>query len=169
MKRIFICVTFICVILCACGPQKQKIQKPVNFYYPVGIVAFNTDTGVIDHEIWESNGFSNTEDLLCAYFKGPKSEQLSCPFPTETSVVSIKTINSTCNIVLSEHFAELTGLDLTIACHSLGITVMELTGASTVEIRAKDADLDGQKYITVSRDNFLLIDDSTDKSVSEQQ
>lgn len=169
MKRIFICILVICFILCGCGQQKEKIQKPVSFYYPVSTVAFNTATGVIDQEIRESAGFTSTDELLCAYLKGPNSQHLSCPFPANTEIVSVKKLNSTCNVVLSEQFAELTGLDLTIACHSLGMTVMALTGASNVEIRANNAELDGQKYITVSRDNFLLIDNSTGETVPPQQ
>lgn len=168
MKHILICFAIISVLLCGCNPASTKIKEPVNFYYPVNIVEFNNASGVISQETREAHGFQNKTDLLSVYLEGPVAEWLSCPYPPDVEVISIDVVNETCTIILSKQFASITGIELTIACNCLGMTLTELFDVDTVEIKADNTILNGQKSIILSKDSFLLFDDSAGTTIAPQ-
>ena len=169
MKRLFISFVILCVILCGCSSAANKLTEPVKFYYRVSTVSFNTDSGVIAGETREGVHFQNTLELLAAYLRGPVTDNLTCPFPSDVTVISVDTVNATCTVTLSKDFSALSGLDLTIACNCLGMTLLEHTGVNTVEIIAAEAELDGQKSVLITRNSFLLFDSSASETVPVEE
>ena len=65
---------------------------------------------------------------------------------------------NTLYVTVSKELAQLSGLELTLACSCLSMTCMELTGAENIVISAENSLLDGQKSITMNKDTLLLID-----------
>lgn len=170
MKRILISLIVATILLSGCNTTAEKVNDPVNFYYCTKSIAYNSADGVISHEVREAAELRDEHmDLLHVYLQGPTSEHLASPFPNDTDIMSVEVLNGVCSVTLTEHFAVLTGIDLTVACTCLSMTVMELTGTQIVEIKSFQNELDGQKSITMNRDNLLFMDNSTAQTVPAQE
>jgi hypothetical protein len=103
---------------------------------------------------------TDMRSLLDTYLSGPKSEELSSPFPADTYIVSLEIEGDYLNIAFSDHFASLTGIQLTLACCALSQTCFAVSDVKTVVIRAQNALLDGKESIAIPRGSFILTDNS---------
>ena len=171
MKRLF------CILLCIClccslwGCRKNEnppVQVPVEFFYLRSTFTYNSTDTVLGSELRESAG--HEEDivyLLNLYFSGPKNESLAQPFPKGCSVISCTQEKETASLVISDRFAELTGMELTAACVCLAKTLSGLTGCGTVVLRAQTELLDGKKTITIQDGTTVLLDDYISPSQPE--
>ena len=147
--------------LSACASSEEKVQTPVYYYYRQMELTYGADPGVLDKEAREAAGhLQDYTYLLSEYLEGPKNFSLYNPFPRNTVLRSFALQDGTAFVQLSASFASLTGLDLTLACACITLTVCELTGAQQVTIRADDSLLDGNPQITMSPDSLLMLDDS---------
>lgn len=160
MKRVLciILVVLLLLPLVACSHQKADIQDPVNFYYRKKDPA-NSDAA-ISKERGEAQG--HREDysyLIGQYLKGPTDEILQRTFPSGISVVDLKIDGKTATLVLSDFFSTLSGLDLTLACACLTLTVCELTGTEQLTIRTQSTLLDGNKTVIMAVEDIVLLDD----------
>ena len=161
LLSILLCLALLLPIL-GCTEENQP-EKPVNFYYRRAEIAYKDDSGVIAAEQRESAGHEgDIRYLLFAYFDGPLSDQFRQVFPENLSVISLHYAENTAKITLSFHLAQLSGMDLTIACACLTMTIIELTGVESVQISAAGALLDEYQSITMDKDCFLLLDSSKD-------
>ena len=61
-------------------------------------------------------------------------------------------------LVMSSQFSNLSGIELTTACSALLMTIHDYTGAQTLQISAKDAQLDDKNEIILTMDDIVLID-----------
>lgn len=167
MKRAISVAILLCIILplFGCVSTEDKPKEPVSFYYRRAKLTYSDAASVIAPEARESAG--HTEDtayLLAEYLKGPKSEEFLRTFPTQVSLADLKLGKATAEITLSDNFAVLSGMDLTIACACLTMTVMELTGSETVKISAENALLNNAPQITMDKNCLLLLDSSTESA-----
>lgn len=163
MKRFFVIVAILVFIvgLSSCVPKKEEFVEPVSFYYCNDISSKDDFEHIFVPEQREGAEYlDNKPALLSLYLKGPESEGLVSPFPADLSVVSVQHDNSHVHIVLSDHLANLTGLDLSIACTCLSMTVLELYDCDAVEISAEHKLLDEQKSIVFTADILILSDDN---------
>lgn len=160
MKRVFVLILALLLLpLWGCKENSSQAEQPVTVYYKLAEPVHGTQDSVIAPTVMESKNYEDDYDyLLSKYLKGTEDPQFARTFPRSTTLVSFKTDALTAKIVLSDRFASLSGIDLTIACVCLTRTVMELTGCQEVIISAQTAKLDGEKYITLSADSYLLID-----------
>ena len=85
---------------------------------------------------------------------------LTLPFPKGVSLVGFKLEGLTAKVIFSNRLADLTGMNLTIALICLTQTIMSVTGCQEVIISAASKQLDGQNFVTLNRDSYLLLDDS---------
>ena len=161
---------FLSVLLClsmmlplfGCAREEAEIQKPVTFYYRKANVSFNDAESVIAREQRESYGHEgDIPYLMGMYLKGPSSADFHKTFPADTFIVSIHYMDNLAKIVFSFHFAELSGIDLTVACACVTMTMMELTDVESVQISAAGALLDDYQSITMNKDSLLLLDNGT--------
>ncbi len=146
----------------ACANEKQTVQEPVNFYYRQITMEYGTDDGVIGKESRE--GKDHLQDypyLLSLYLKGPESDLLYSPFPSNTALESFSIEDQTAIVQLNSAFAVLTGLELSIACACITMTVCDLAKVNAVTVFVSGAMLDGNHQITLSRNDLLLLDDSS--------
>lgn len=155
-----ICLILVIFLLCGCGKDKSEIKTPVNFYYTNTEIHYNSLNGVLSAEVRDGTGYKeNLVGLLDLYFAGPLSDEFISPFPAGTITMSIFREGAQLNVELSNEFAELEGLDLTIACACLTKTAAELTGCEVVRIYATDNALDGNPSITMSASDLLMLDE----------
>ncbi|MBQ2785902.1 MAG: GerMN domain-containing protein [Oscillospiraceae bacterium] len=147
--------------LISCDSSKESIQEPVDFYYCQLEMDYGIESQAISKEVRDAKDRRQDYSyLLSLYLNGPESYALYNPFPRSTSLKGFALQDSTAFVHLNSSFASLTGLDLTLACACITLTVCEMTGAQQVTIRADDALLDGNPQITMTSDSFLMMDDS---------
>lgn len=156
--------------LTACSGH-NTVQIPVKYYYLRNELQFEATDGVILPEIREAQGNEdNPGQLLRIYLAGPNSITYRSPFPHNIELISLTVKDATLTVTLSNHFAELSGRDLTLACVCLGMTAMELTGAEAVTIQTENMPLDGKASITIDNTSVQFSDlheqytDSTEPS-----
>ena len=161
MKRVFCILLLVLLFLAGCDSQEEVFVDPVNFYYPKADVTYFSAEGVISREIREAEGHrQDYEYLLGLYLRGPESRELNHVFPQNAALIRLEISNNIATVILNDATARLTGLDLTIACACLTATVCDMTGVQTVTIRTDTQLLDGNKSITMNRDQVLLLDNS---------
>ena len=146
------------------GCGSDTFKDPGNFYYRRIDSQFEGTDGIIAPEIREMKDLrGNIGKILQAYMEGPESSDLESPIPRDTTILEWKMIYSSLHINFSNQFAQLSGIDLTVACACIAKTCMELTDATTIRIRADGALLNGSTYIVMTEENLNVIDDSIDK------
>lgn len=160
MKRILIlCLILLLVPLAGCQEDISQLESPITVYYKRAQPTHGTEDSVIVSTAIEGKNHENDYlYLLSLYLKGSDDPLFAATFPPDTTLVSFKLDALTAKIVLGDRFSSLSGMDLTIACVCIARTVMELTGCQEVIISAETTKLDGQNFITLSADSYLLID-----------
>ena len=160
MKRILILfLTVLFIPLAGCQKESVQLEHPVTVYYKRAEPTHGTADSVIASTMIEGKGHENDYDyLLSRYLKGSDNPLFTRTFPRGTTLVSFKVDALTAKIVLGYYFSSLSDMDLTIACVCLARTVMELTGCQEVIISAENTQLNGQNFIVLSADSYLLID-----------
>lgn len=160
--RKLLCILLLSALLASlfgCTQPADGYENPINFYYRRQEVSFGTTEGVLCPDIREAGNLDYIS-LLALYFRGPANSQLQRTFPEGTALKAIEIEGNHVLITLSDVFATLTELDLTIACACLTRTVCEMTGTQQLTIRTETSLLDGNKTIRMSLENVLLLDDS---------
>ena len=148
------------LVFCLLGCAKDAPpRKPVNFYYPATETVYDGEAEILHPEVRESANFDeDITGLLNLYLQGPVSESLRSPFPDRVTVTRYAATSNTAILVLSNEFAQLVGIDLTLACACISRTLLDLTGLDRVQIYATDALLDGQASLTLERDDIHYMD-----------
>ena len=167
MKRYtnFILIFLVLLGFCGCRKKNTDYLEPVTFYFCNDISDTNMSSddfhNIFVAEIHEGAGYTNNLlSFLSLYFTGPSSASLVSPFPTDTAVISYQMEEDHVCVVLSDSLASIDGLDLTIACTCLSMTVMEFTGCDSVEISLESSPLGNGDAIVMSKD-MLVLSDST--------
>ena len=155
------CCALLCcmmlLMLCGCNSSDEDIL----FYYPRKALSYEAPDGVIASEAREAPGHEDDLTyLLTMYLEGPLDQKLSSPFPKGTSLVGFTYSDATMYVTLNEAFAQLEGMDHTIASACVAYTCFHLTAAEKVVIKCNSEDY-GNRSITLSRDAMILYDDST--------
>ena len=161
MKRLF-CVILLCLLtfsFTACHQDQQKVQVPVNFYYPRQEAAFGSADSLIAPQVSEGMGYSEDSlGLLSIYLQGPTDPHFRSPFPTGVKILSMDQVNGLVRVTMSAEFATLTGMDLTLACACLTMTVLDLTDGNSVRISVPGNTLNGAEFIRMDRNCLNLLD-----------
>lgn len=167
MRRIigFLLCFVILFCLVGCTKQQEKLHDPIEFYYlhstQKNQIQHGSEHSVITPESREGLGLRRHPGLLLdQYLKGPKTEYVQSPFPSGTTLIEWTSDDAVLTIILSDEFAELSGIELTIACACITKTFLELGGFDTVIIQAETLMLDGKASITMNSSNLLLFDDT---------
>ena len=168
MKRLTAALLLILTVLSmtACAQDEEPVH-PVAYHYlraPLdnGEILHGSADSVIAPEIREGDGHQgDLSHLLDIYLLGPLDHDYRSPFPVGTALISITVDGVHASLVLSRQFANHNGIDLTLACACLTMTVMDLTGVETVTISADESQLDGKASITMDRSSMILTDTAT--------
>lgn len=163
MRRIA-CLFFTVILLfslCACSRNESHVQKPADFFYCTAAISYDSETGVIAAEVRETESLGDDlTSVLNLYLLGPQSDQLRSPFPDGSCVERLMQKETEVTLIMSQPFAQQTGIELTLACACLSKTVFSLADVQTLTIRGGDTNLDGNGHITLTRDSLLLLDEN---------
>lgn len=158
---IFLLIIIMLVTMCACNQKDVEHLQPVNFYYHSDLTSENRFDTIFMPEIRESAGYDNaTIDLLNLYLAGPIYGDLQNPFPVGLTVLSLNAQNKQTAITLSSEFSQLRGLDLSLACSCLCMTLFELFDCQRVMILCENTLPDGLGYIVIDKEDLVLYDDT---------
>ncbi len=162
MKRLVCIVAILSLSLSLFGCKSNEppeIPDAANFYYITTDLRYDEKDGFISPERRDVKGSADDlHTLINLYLAGPTTEQLVSPFPANTVVKDITHKNSIFSITLSNEFAKLTEYDLSVACACLTLTIQEFVDSNLVQISAEDAELDGNKHITMNAESIVLFD-----------
>ena len=161
MKKLLCILLALCMLpLFGCAQPEDPIENPVFFYYRQKTLTYDNEDSVITKELRDAGDRKDDISyLLGQYLQGPESQTLMQTFP-QGSRVSFQVQENTVVIFVNHKFAALTGIDLTLACACLTLTLCELTGTEHALFQAQDILLDGNQNIYMSRSNILLLDSS---------
>lgn len=164
MKYSVSLIVVLSLLLSMAGCGGETTIDPGDFYYCSAAPVYDGTDGIIAPEVRELQGLrGNLDAMLSAYFSGPVSSDLVSPFPRETELLGWSMDESVLELNLSGAFAELSGIDLTIACACISRTFLGLTDAVIIRIQANGAVLNGSEYIEMTQSSLSLADDSIDK------
>ncbi len=151
-------------ILTGCTAEETP-KTGIRFYYPP---IYDTQTvveEVISYELRQlSTETAEIEYILNQYFLGPISQELVNIIPYGTVVKLFSKTDTAAGVTVSDEFAQLEGIELTISCVCLAKTVMDLTGVSFVQISAENLLLNNHQRISIDKDSLLLFDTVNDNA-----
>lgn len=161
MRRI--AVLLLCIVLlvslAACKMKEANIQEPTNFYYCRKEISYHSIDGVILGEIREAANFhGDSETMLLSYLLGPYSNDYISLIPTDTKLISFQTSGEDAYLILSEEFAQLSGIKLITACSCIAMTLYEYTGVETLHISVESGQLDGKDALVINALDVVLMD-----------
>ena len=159
------CVYLIVILLlslCSCTVKQQPPEGAVAFYYQRSSIDPAESDGVIskDYQVLSVSS-SNYISVLKAYLQGPVSDPLHKVFPMGITLIDLDIHGRQADIVLGGTFDTLEGMNRTIFCACLTLTVCDLTGAQQVSIyREQDAPKD-EPVAVMRPEDIVLLDDCT--------
>lgn len=161
MKRLILWLLVFLVVFPMAGCKKtEEIQDPVRFYYRRANIEFGGEDSVVAAETRDAYGLrEDLQGLLQLYISGPETETLVNVFPKSVAVMSVLVEDTTAVVQMNRSFAQLGGIQMSVACVCLSKTVMEITGVETVRIYVEKATLAGEQYLEFDKDTVLLEDD----------
>ncbi len=149
------------VSMFGCASRQTNSDQQVTVYYRRSEPTYGAADSIIASTTLDATGHERDySHLLQVYLNGCEADLFAPTFPENTYVVNFKLEALTAKIVLTDNFAQLTGMDLTIACICLTQTIISLTDCQEVIISTVFSPLDGNNFITLSRDSYLLLDNS---------
>ncbi len=149
------------LVFAGCEASSETMTAPASFYYRVSAGTFGKQDSIIASERRESAGCEDDLKLLIeSYLEGPVSGKLTSPVPASARVLGVTRENSKIIVEMSPAFAKLSGIDLTIACSCLSMTLLDYTDAEQIEIFVPHTLLDGNDSIVMERDSLMLLDNS---------
>lgn len=152
---LFLCLSLLfCLLACS---RKEPVE-PAEFFYWESSLSNDPQHSVIGSEIRETASHPGYIKTLDLYLKGPESNKFNPTFPQGTKIVSMSQAPNSVFLVLSDEFASLRGIELSIACICLAKTTIHLTGCTAVTIQAESLPLDGEKNVTLNDSGVLLYD-----------
>jgi hypothetical protein len=163
MRKLLCLILVICSLqsITGCSQTDSVPENLIKVYYRTEKPAYGTEDGLIAATYMDAEGYeSDYIKLLDQYLGSSPGEGFADTFPSGVSLVSFQLEALTAKVVLNSHIAHHSGMDLTIALACLTRTIMSLTGCEEVIISAGDTLLNGESFITLNLDSFLLIDNS---------
>lgn len=159
MKRLItvflVLILSITAVSCSNSP---KPERSIQFYYCTEKIKHGSKSGVIVSETRYFTEAEMSSAIIAEYLSGPKSETLRSPFPAGLTVKDLKLGSARVEIILSDHIASQSGIDLTIACACIQKTIEDLTGIDSVQISAENEKINNQDVIIMESDSILLED-----------
>jgi hypothetical protein len=155
MKRV---LTVLLAVLLLSGCSDQEHPPQITFYYPRGTFGQYSEDSVIASEIRENAGAFATLDILNLYLEGPMDPLLINPFPEDIRVLTVRVMEDTVYVVVTDELSQLSGVALVLACTALGKTASAMAQTGNAEIRCESAKLNGLDSFIITGENILFRD-----------
>lgn len=146
--------------LCSCAVKQQPPEGSVAFYYQRSSIHPAESNAVIskDYQVL-SVPSSDYISVLKTYLQGPVSDPLHRVFPTGITLIELDIHGKQADVVLSGTFDALEGMEQTIFCACLTLTVCDLTGAEQLSIYREQDAADGEPVSVMRPEEIILLDD----------
>lgn len=141
MKKIMICLlAALALVLAACRAQANRKEDGLRLWFAAPAERQSRDvTAALDTESYE--GVEGVAAMLTALLAGPPADsELATLFPPGTRVERWSMEGRTVRVELSEGYAQLSGVDQTIADYCIALTLCQLPHVDAVELSAGDGD-----------------------------
>ena len=171
-KMITIFLLFSLILgLYGCSSGIQGYQFPVDFYYLRNDteIQYSKEDGIITFETREAGHGDNLTHLLNLYFQGPSDEMLTSPFPEGLNVISAHFNHNALDLILSDEFSELSGIQLTLACACIARTCLLWEGVDAINIRVQDNKAEASQTILLTKDSIEFFDRTDISSVMQTE
>lgn len=168
MKRVlaFLSALALLLVLCACTPEKESAPADSGYmlWFAVEQGSDRTDSAAIYREKREWQDTPSAYRLMEELLRGPKSEDLYSPFPSGVSIRFLITDEETVWVDLSEDYAELSGINLTLADYCIALTLCQLPEIENVKITVAGETIHSRNRQTLREGDVLLsgIEDEPD-------
>lgn len=160
MKRFFIVILIVCLLLSGCGRRGKLLIEPVYLYYPKVEYDYSNADGMIDYEAMDGTGkMEDYLSLLEAYFTEPVDESLFNPFPAETVPLAVQLNGTQLQVTISPEAEALPEHRFNLACTCLAMTCFSFCECDAVAV------ICGKRSCTVQQDSWLLLDEFIPESV----
>lgn len=173
MKKVICLFVVFILLLYPLGCSKDDSAITLHFYYPRQNYGYDPLEGRFfqqsaQDEIRNDIAYHSARQVIGVYLKGPLDSSLVNPFPKETDLVTLSIEGNTLYVTLSDHFAELTGIPMIMACSCLAKTAMAITNAENVCIKCETALLDGVESVTINTES-IIFDDSVGTNTTQEE
>ncbi len=162
MRRLAAMLCALALALTATGCSSDRsvsaTDQMIEFYYRQSSIRYDAENGVIASELRSVIDPAKLTDWLPWYLLGPTSNELQSPFPRSVSVVSAQVEDSTAMLVLSEEYATLSGVNMTIANACLTLTLTQLSGIEAVQIEIEGDAVTTQESFRYTASDFVSYD-----------
>lgn len=156
-NALILAILLLVAILCSCSNAADTSQ--VSLFYCISEPDFSSVNDLIKPEVRHLQiEPTNYSAFLTQYLQGPKDSDLANPFPDGSKIIRLQLDQSTAHVTVNKEFASISGVDLTLACVCLSLTVRDITGYATVQIHAEDALMDNKESIVIDTNSILLTD-----------
>jgi spore germination protein GerM len=146
--------------LCACS-AKQEQRSAYVLYFPVSRDVQHGPALETQPIVREKDAPPPTpEALIQALLAGPTQEGLMTPFPKGTVLLSLAREGGAFSIRLSEPYSGLTDISLTLADYAIVLTLAQLEGVETVEIRSAEMAATYRSHQLLRPEEAVLTDNS---------
>ena len=155
---VYLIVTLL-LSLCSCTVQNEP-DGAVAFYYQRSSIHPSQSDGVISRDLQVLT--VDTGDyvaVLNTYLQGPMSDPLHRIFPIGITLISLDIQKKHASVVLGGTFSSLEGMERTIFCACLTLTVCDLTGAEQLSIYREQDAADSEPVSVMRPEEIMLLDD----------
>lgn len=148
------------ISLWGCSANRQKPEGSVTFYYQRSNINPEESNSAIatDSRVLPDNANDNIS-ILNTYLQGPVTDPLHKIFPTGITLVSLDLTNENAVVILGGTYATLSGMEQTMFCACMTLTVCDLTGTKQVTIHRAQELPEGGNAITMRPEEIVLWDD----------
>lgn len=146
--------------------QQEQYLNPIRFYYLSREGGHNAETGALDYQTVDLvRNDRAVADIAAEYLKGPTTWVLASPFPDGTSCEAVWLEDGVLYLRMSQEYAQLAGIRLTMANACLTLTMMQLDFVQSVRIETSGSMLSNQNEAAFTADSFLLADRAAQEPV----
>lgn len=146
MRRLTLLLTVLALLLAACAvPQEEVGTDGYELYYAAWPEEEGGDA-ICARRIQLAPDVSAETDalageLLAQLLAAPASDGLRSPFPAGTKLQKISVAGGRATVDLSEQYAQLSGIDLSVADCCVTLTLTQLTGINAVRVTVNGREL----------------------------
>lgn len=163
MKQLFALILTLVLLLTACGTRGEET---VCVYYPVETSLTEYGQSALDYELWETGEDLTPELLFERLLQAPEKDGLRAVIPTGTRLLSVSRAGSILTLNLSEHYSDLSGMELTLANYAILLTMTQLEEVSYVVFLVESHPLVGAVSQPLGIQNALFTGELQDPVVT---
>lgn len=161
MRRLPLLLAALALLLASCAaPREETGAEGYELYYAARLDGEGGDA-IRARRVELAPGVSPdagalAEELLTQLLASPASGDLRSPFPEGTKLQKVSVAGGRATVDLSEQYAQLSGIDLSVADCCVTLTLTQLTGINAVRVTVNGRELPYRKTQLLTAADALL-------------